>query len=57
MLQVRQGEQLDGWGENWEVVSKQLVASRHGTETLTARLNTAANSSDPTTIQQKVMSI
>ena len=27
------------------MVSKQLVASRHGTETLTARLNTAANSS------------
>ena len=30
-------------GQNWEVVSKQLVASRHGTETLAARLNTAAN--------------
>ena len=56
MLQVRQGEQLDG-GENWEVVSKQLVASRHGTETLAASLNTAANNSVPTTIQQKVMSI
>ena len=46
-----------GGGGNWEGVSKQLVASRHGTETLTARLNTAANSSVPTTIQQKVMSI
>ena len=30
-------------GQNWEVVSKQLVGSRHGTETLAARLNTTAN--------------
>ena len=30
-------------GQSWEVVSKQLVDRRHGTETLAARLHKPAN--------------
>ena len=29
--------------QSWEVMSKQLVGRRHGTETLAASFNTAAN--------------